>query len=514
MDCIARVRCGLLAAIFAVWSVLAPLNAAAATYSAVQNLRGATWIVPWTGSVLAGNPYGIAVASALGKANPWMTALTVGTVIAKVYLELANSQQVALRTQNGPLVLPPGWTENPADLSAPIPPATAASSGGTTQAATVGVGPALWTVQKLNGSTGAIVGSFGPDSASVVGQQGCSYRAGTLAPPQTGTYTGWNATYYRADCTFSSWGAGNTGGGMTQSCSGAGSTVNGTMGSMTCSQAKSCPVGFTLSGSTCTSGVTCPAGYSLVGAACNLTDASLVKRPDTGQSTLKVVGNTIVPDPSQSASDAALGAPTQADLQNAGNGITKDTYGNPTMTNISPSSGGYQLNQQVQTTQNNQTYTTQNTITVNNAGTVTEAYSHTYAGSIKDVGTTNPAAVQFPDDYNRELTQNKILTGEGAVDDPGMSADAESRRVAMQAQIESKIGEVPGQFGTDKSQWFSWVWTPPLSSCVPWESVIHGQPVVWNLCPYINALRDAMGWLFAIGGAWVTYNQMFRRDES
>jgi len=114
-------------------------------------------------------------------------------------------------------------------------------------------GPAArWSGQRLNGAAGASNPAYYDGAtAAEVGTQQCAYRASTLAPPQTGTFVQFNASYLRSDCTFSVWGS-TTGGALTQYCpSGVGS---GSPPNMTCSGSSTCPStgGWTLSGSNCT----------------------------------------------------------------------------------------------------------------------------------------------------------------------------------------------------------------------------------------------------------------------
>jgi len=123
--------------------------------------------------------------------------------------------------------------------------------------------PARWKGSRQHGTTNAVTPNYyeGPTAESV-GTPMCQYRASTLSPPQTGTFTSFNANYLRADCTFSSWGFPNTGGGMGQYCPAPSTQVSGSSPNIVCSgNVYTCPAGqgWTLSGSVC-SRPACPSG--------------------------------------------------------------------------------------------------------------------------------------------------------------------------------------------------------------------------------------------------------------
>ena len=101
---------------------------------------------------------------------------------------------------------------------------------------------AYWTIVPTNGSTGAMLAAEKYATATEAGTRGCSYRAGTISPAQTGTFTGYNSDYGRANCTFSVWTGVNSGGTMGQSCP-AGSGATGSAPNVMCSFTTPCSVG-------------------------------------------------------------------------------------------------------------------------------------------------------------------------------------------------------------------------------------------------------------------------------
>lgn len=250
-------------------------------------------------------------------------------------------------------------------------------------------------------------------------------------------------------------------------------------------------------------------------------DTTKVKWPSGTNENVPV----FVPDPSnpsewkpfeRNSPDATPSTETAAKVneaaKNSQNLFYKDEFGNPVTQAISPNpAGGYTFKQQIQTTNNNQTYTTTNTYTVNSGGTVTNVSTTTNNGPITNVSTT--PAVQFPTDYNREATQAKILSGEGAPDAPKWDTSVTEKTENLTKGVTDLFEPITSQFTDDKMKWFSWVWTPPVGECSPITGTIHGKSVSWNICSYVDMVRNAVGWLFSIFGAWVIYNELFRRED-
>lgn len=250
-------------------------------------------------------------------------------------------------------------------------------------------------------------------------------------------------------------------------------------------------------------------------------DTTKVKWPSGTNDNVPV----FVPDPSnpsewkpfeRNSPDATPSTQTAAKVneaaKNSQNLFYKDEFGNPVTQAISPNpAGGYTFTQQIQTTNNNQTYTTTNTYTVNSGGTVTNVSTTTNNGPITNVSTT--PAVQFPTDYNREATQAKILSGEGAPDAPKWDTSVTEKTESLTKGVTDLFEPITSQSTDDKSKWFSWVWTPPVGECSPITGTVHGKSVSWDICPYVVMVRNAVGWLFSIFGAWVIYNELFRRED-
>lgn len=450
---------GLYASFFLLWSILLPVTAHAATYSAASNLSGRAWAVPMTGTGIAGNPIVASAATMLGRMSPWINGLMLGTAVFKFILETKDGKQVA--------IVPRGLQQPVESWPNGVPPSTT--------------------------PYGFVSGGFYADSALGA----CQLNAATFQDsttercPGASPYTSADqkVCYQQMKVRTNSYCGGNWSSPIAKGC---------------------------------------PSGYSLAsdGSACNLANASQVKYPPDNIPSFMPSpdGTTLIPDPRDP--DAAPAHPTIEEIINTPGNYDNDPYGNPASHQIKPSSEGYTIDQRVQTTNNNQTTTTINNISINNAGQITNIFTTTVPGSIQQASpTATPVSgssnIQFPTDYNREVTQqavkqtlDDIKTGQGAETAPEFSQEVDTKKQEMKDAIKEQLDPIPNEFNSDKSKWFSWVWTPPVGSCSPLTSTIHGQSVVWNICPYVEKIRDVIGFLMAIGGAWLVYNQMFRRDEA
>jgi len=493
---------------FAIWSVLLPVTANAAIYEAASNIVGSRWYVPGVGTALAGNRVLATAATALGRANPWVAAITIGYPIAKHLLETRGGGQVAVGSGPDTFPAPDGWS------SSNQPPSSAPQSGGEYVNSVTDTAPLQtryrWGVQ-ASGQT------------HVRDTQEASCRAYVESR---------GSQWYIYDAVVDN----GNGSGVCKHHSTGGSYFDSPM--FTSGTYSSCPVGYVVSGSSCVRNTcpdgstllngscytspTCPSGYTMNGDSCILAENgnNFAKWPVGTNEGARAyipdpVGSNWIPHPRESNPLPQNLTDQQIvdGLLNSQRTYTKDEYGNPVSTQILPNlNGGYTFNQQVQTTNNNQTTTTTNSYTTNAQGAVTNVSSVTNNGPITNV--SNNYAVEVPTDYNRESTQQKIYTGEGAQDAPNYDQNIQQKTTDLNKSITDLLDPIKDQFATDKTKWFSWVWTPPVGQCEPITGSVHGKNVSWDLCPYVNKVRDVIGWLFAIVGAWVIYNEMFRRENA
>ena len=501
-----RFAMAVLAFWFAIWSVLLPVTVHAAVYDAASNIAGSKWYVPAVGTGVAGSRVLATAATALGRANPWIAALTIGTPIMKHILETRGGGEVVIAPNSDSLPAPAGWA------SSNNPPSSATVIGGQY------VSPISDTVPLQTSYTWGVTAS-GQMHVRDTQERSCrdyvafrgsqSYFYDSVADYGNGS----------GSCNFHSEGGAFQApmfrGAPYSSCP-SGYVVSGS----SCVK-NSCPEGATPLNGGCYTSPTCPTGYTMNYDTCILAEnaTNKVKWPaGTNDGARAYIPDPVnsgqwMPHPRESnplpqgLSDADI----QSGLINAGQTYTKDAYGNPVATKIIPNlSGGYTFNQQVQTTNNNQTSTTTNTYTTNAQGAVTNVSSVTNNGPITNV--SNNYTVDIPNDYNKEATQLKIYTGEGAPDAPNHAQTVTQKVTEMNKSITDLLDPIADQYTSDKGKWFSWVWTPPVGQCEPIAGSVHGKTVNWDLCPYVAKVRDVIGWIFAIFGAWVIYNEMFRRE--
>lgn len=500
-----RLFVGFLAFFFTVVSVLFPITASAATYNAASNLTGRQWAVPGVGTGVAGNAIVATAATMLGRANPWIAAISLGTPVMQYLLEKNGGDRLAIRAKDAPVPTPPGWTPNTSGI--PSPPATSAPIPGSTyNASSAPRGQQLMYEQ---------IDSSGQNKAWATQSEACAAME-SRDPGYFGFYADPNDVtrcLASKNAPFGGWGQGMY---RSMTCSASGEVLG-----QGCTD-YSCPTGGTLSGTSCVVAASCKSGYAMSQGYCTITDPWSVKWPADGIGTLqpKMDGSGFEPDPRDP--DPAPDQGTSNEIHNPGRDYRQDQFGNPTSTSIEPQSGGgYKIDQRVQTTNNNQTTTTINNITINNAGSVTSISSTTVPGPIDAASpTATPAAqkIEFPTDYNRENTQlavksklDEIQAGTGAANAPDYQVD--QKKADMNQEVIDKADAIPGQYASDKGNWFSWVWTPPVGQCTPWVNSIHGQTVTWDVCPYVAKIRDVIGYLLAIATTWAVYLQIFRRED-
>lgn len=456
-----RFAAGLTAAVWLVFSVIFPVTVHAATYNAASNLTGRMWYVPGSGA-LAGTQVVATAATALARANPWLAAISLGTPIVQFLLEKNGGNRLVVtgRTAKPPVS---AW-------GGPTPPSQTTPR-------------VMWS--GYNGNY-----YEDPDTACTqlcTDQHSWSGTASwcTAYTGKTALGTSWNCLGTLAD------GRTNT------SFSGTGPSTR------------------------------CPDGYTLSGSVCNMTTETNVKWPNDGIPTYtrSTDGTTLVQHPRDT--DPLPASPTPADIMNPSMNYGPDPFGNPTSINITPSATGFRIDQRVQTTVEGQTSSTIQQITVRDDGVVTATNSTTVAGGLETANPTSAPitagsgiSIQFPDDYNREATQQQIkqklddlLNAPTAANSPDYKVEEE--KTTMDQDIKDKADAIPGQYSDDKSNWFSWVWTPPVGNCSPiGAGTIHGQAFAgWNICPYVDKVRDVIGYLLAVGSAWVVYLQMFRKED-
>lgn len=177
-------------------------------------------------------------------------------------------------------------------------------------------------------------------------------------------------------------------------------------------------------------------------------------------------------------------------------------------------SGGTMSDPQVTWPAKNVTTTT----TVNN---VTNVKNEVTNVTNIPAGAPEQKPLDIPTDYNREVTQKKILQQlDGSLVDVADPANQEDRTKAevekTDKSLADKFSALPGELAADKASWFSWVWTPPVGQCSAsmFSGTVHGYSVNWDICDWVGRIRDALGWLFALFGAINIYSNLFRKENN
>jgi hypothetical protein len=161
------------------------------------------------------------------------------------------------------------------------------------------------------------------------------------------------------------------------------------------------------------------------------------------------------------------------------------------------------------TTFPSQTITT--TTTVNNTTGATSVETNTtnnYSPSAE------PSSLELPTDYARDATVAEVrdaINANGAPTAPDQEQRVTTEVASTNQKIKTEFDAIPNAFDSDKAKWFSWVWTPPVGQCSPFAGVVHGFDVSFDLCPTINNIKDALGWVFALFGAIQIYGLIFKQ---
>lgn len=154
--------------------------------------------------------------------------------------------------------------------------------------------------------------------------------------------------------------------------------------------------------------------------------------------------------------------------------------------------------------------TTVTTVTTNNTTNVTTTETST-------TNNASPLPSDFPTDYNREATQKQIETDLNTDSVGPAPADQEARTKtatdATDQSLSDKFTALPNELSADKTNWFSWVWTPPIGVCAPYSGVVHGYSITFDICPTVAMIREALGFLFALFAAWNIYGLIFRGES-
>lgn len=153
--------------------------------------------------------------------------------------------------------------------------------------------------------------------------------------------------------------------------------------------------------------------------------------------------------------------------------------------------------------------TTITTTTVNNVSNQTTVNQTTINHPESD-------PLELPEGLAQESTQQQVLTAVQADGAPSMADQGplvQAATTASDAQLSELVTDAQTGVDSDKSMFFSWVWSPPVGTCSPFAGNVRGFEIAWDMCPTIYNIRDVLGWLLALLSAWTVYGQLFQRYD-
>ncbi|MCE5180455.1 MAG: hypothetical protein LLG15_01510 [Betaproteobacteria bacterium] len=269
---------------------------------------------------------------------------------------------------------------------------------------------------------------------------------------------------------------------------------------------------------------TCQAGYTLSGSTCNLTNAALVQKPADGrcQILLNVAGFTIDPNDPECGELAAKTGTTVTPTK-----ISTMTPGSTTKSEITINGDGSRTVTTTTANADGKTSTV-TTITLTPAaagGTATVSGSS--STQVNGVGTATgativaaaPAApIDFPTDYNREVTQQGIKTDLDAVkqalDFSSTNALPSTELGALLDDVKTHVDSVTG---SNPFAGFGFGFAPVLPagmSCTPLVMTPYkGHTASYDWCPVVDAIRDILGVILYLSTGYFLLGLLTRKGS-
>lgn len=263
---------------------------------------------------------------------------------------------------------------------------------------------------------------------------------------------------------------------------------------------------------------TCLAGYVLSGSICNLSDASQVPYPSDNQPTVKAKadGTGFALDPRDS--DNALAPPTIPNpIQ--GTGVVNGQNTRVTIEPQTGGGIKVTTEQEVINSDGSKTTFKQSVITAAD-GKVTNSGSANYPGGIPDqtsstqplASTTSPT-IQFPTDYNREATQTDIkneLAAQGETSALAPSSDTASAQIKRHYD-----NHVDAQNITDRMAGVGLPSVPGflfptiiVPACRPIGWTFQGRAVSFDICPYVPTIKSIFAWVLNLIAAAMMFQMI------
>lgn len=304
-------------------------------------------------------------------------------------------------------------------------------------------------------------------------------------------------------------------------------------GATTCNITFNNSGGFTQNVPLSTNANSCPAGYVVSGAdpskTCTLSSPSSVIKPIKGKIEIIRTGNTLAVDPQANPTDK-LAAPVFVSTSNSismtgSDGSTTkvqiETDGTSSVTVNTPSSEAGQSIQSKTTFSAPDPSTGDVTVTGNSEQAVYGTGQAT--GTTPVAGGGTGTEIDFPDDYNREATQQEIRDDTEEIKDgitnaenhsvelDGAATDYDEKATAHQAQYESIGAGGLDTHGVDTD------FEKPMlgtASCSSMSMPVNGGTSSIDFCDKTNAARDIIGWIFYALTAWGIFGVLTGRRDT
>lgn len=280
-------------------------------------------------------------------------------------------------------------------------------------------------------------------------------------------------------------------------------------------------------------GYSCLAGYTVSGSNCLLSNAALVMKPADGRCQIlaSVSGYSVDPqDPEcgQLASkginvlpgEITFGKPgelTNGKITRNGDGSRTATYSKVNSDNKTTTITTYNFLPADPVAGTNATVTGSSTVVVNGTGSAAAPAS----------AAPSAPPIDFPDDYNREVTQAGIKTNTDEMkinlEKIKNDSDADAYVMPVPTATPAELVAAENKKITDELDlsvqaynnfklldWSTWIPVLPAAGCSPITKNIMGKSFTWDLCPKIALLNELIGWLLAVFAGWSVVSLMFR----
>ena len=259
----------------------------------------------------------------------------------------------------------------------------------------------------------------------------------------------------------------------------------------------------------------CPVGYTSNSTICNLTNATLVSKPQ--DSICGITFNSAGWLLDSRDADCAGGVPNVTvsptiitDTRTTSTTVTttKNADGTITIKSFSPATDG----------SNVFIYDTVVLITDTLNNTTVKSYTTEIYDPMNPTVTSGsgvPSTVPFPTDLNKQETQIAILAQLSALNNspssitPTLSLDAYNY---SPSEVVSSINLVGSDFNTTIAlPWWSWAPTFSSVACEPFSGTIKGELLSIDLCYGVDIIRSIIGWVFGMFAGWTGFSLVFRK---